>query len=364
MSITISSSRNHNIDLLRSIAMLMICIIHMNIFLESFYKIEPGREGFFYFSLFTESIGYIGVNLYGIITGYVCITIPWRLCRYIRLWLLVLFYTLLFIIVGLCLNWSSLVPCNFNVKQALIICANMLFGSDYWFFRAYTGLFFIIPLINPYLKMIDKKKFYYLLTVSFFLTCLSFGAGICMFENGYNMFWLLNLYIIGAFIKLHPPNIRGYYHRLLIIICLCLSIPTLFHFVGINPFIKAYASPVMLTYSVGFFLLVLNISIKSSLIISIITWFAPLTFSIYLIHLHPWCREILTSYVPSLHVLCGSIWLFPILAGGVLFLICAFIDKFRIYLFRYLKINTVSEKIANAIENHIKIIINYLVNVM
>ncbi|MBR4310991.1 MAG: hypothetical protein IKT79_08170, partial [Akkermansia sp.] len=63
--------RNQGIDFLRIIAMLMVCIIHINLFTEGHKELIPGKECFYYVSTWSETMGFIGVNLYAMITGYV-----------------------------------------------------------------------------------------------------------------------------------------------------------------------------------------------------------------------------------------------------------------------------------------------------
>lgn len=91
------------------------------------------------------------VNVYAMLTGYFCIkSQKLKLERYIRLWLLVAFYTLgIYTSFVLCAEW---LPVTFELKQvALRSLYPIPFASGYWYFNAYTLLRKFISWVMPYI---------------------------------------------------------------------------------------------------------------------------------------------------------------------------------------------------------------------
>ena len=191
VSQVVDTRRHYGIDLLRIVAMLMVCVIHVNLHTKAQFEIVPGKEYFYYFGVWTETVGIIGVNLYAMITGYVCVLSNWRYSRYVRLWILVAFYTVLLFGVGYALNLSDVLLWPGSVlhiaKQTCLMCL----GSTYWYFVAYTGLFFIIPFLNQLLQKLPKLQFTFMVIfLAFLLPIINCYAAGTVYSNGYNLAWL------------------------------------------------------------------------------------------------------------------------------------------------------------------------------
>lgn len=353
------SGRNYGIDALRIVAMLMVCVIHMNLFTRAHWKIVPTKEYFFYFGIWTETVGMIGVNLYAMITGYVCVLSSWRYSRYVRLWVLVAFYTVLLFAIGYALSLADVLPYSCGiVKIAKQIC-RLGFGSTYWYFAAYTGLFFIIPFLNLGLQRLSGEKFTLLVMVLVvLLPIINFRAGDIIYSDGYNMIWLTALYVVGAYIKLYPPCVlRSFW--LLLVAGVCTLQPLLFALIGLPP-INGYTWPVAVVYSIALFIVFTRLELKSGALKRLIAWAAPASFSVYLLHVHPWSWSMLVKYVSCVNIAWDYPWWFPLAGGLVMYLVCTIIDMLRMRVFRVCKVDAIADYFASVIENAVRRALNVL----
>lgn len=80
--------------------------------------------------------------------------------------------------------------------RTLIGFGKMLFvGSGYWYFAAYTALFLLLPIINPLLLSLNRRRYTYLMLVLIaYLTVSNAFQGSCFYGNGYNMTWQVVMY--------------------------------------------------------------------------------------------------------------------------------------------------------------------------
>lgn len=353
MSDNLKNERNYGIDLLRITAMIMVCIIHINLFAKAHTELIEGREYFYYFGTWTETVGYIGVNLYALITGYVCVQSSWKFSRYVRLWCLVAFYTIGLLALGGILSLSGVLPWEITVKRGLRIILRLCCGSSYWYFAAYTGLFFLMPFINPVLR--QAKQGILLLLVAVLLGMIPIWnilSASTMYSGGYNMTWLIALYIGGAYVRLYPP--KWHNKRVLLTIAfLCTMQPVSCCYFGI-PAYMSYVSPVMIIYSLALFLLFFRIRVTNKCLQLLIRWAAPLSFSVYLIHVHPWTWKMLSHYIFELNVDLDYPWWIALGGGLLMYILCSCIDQLRLWLFNLCRINTFADYVAGIIENIVR----------
>lgn len=352
---TTNTRRNYGIDLLRIVAMLMVCVIHVNYFTVAHYELVPGKEYFYYFGIWTESIGIIGVNLYGLITGYVCIDAIWRYSRYVQLWMLVCFYTVLIYLAGYALNASELLSWPASILHVAKKTCMMWFGSSYWYFAAYTGLFFIMPFLNELLQKLSKLRFTFIVFVlAFILPILNCYAHDSLYANGYNLAWLIVLYVVGAYIKRFSPvflrsswlAMFAFCSTLLPLACALFELPVSFD----------YAWPLTVAYAVAFFILFTRINIASPLVRRLIAWAAPSAFAVYLIHVHPWSWLMLEKYLRELNKQLDYPWWYALVCGFGIYVVCTCLDRGRIHLFQLLCVKRGAEAAADAIARSLQLL--------
>lgn len=343
------NQRNLGIEALRIVAMLMVCVIHFNLFSGILVNPIPAKEYTYYFGTWTESVGLVGVNLYAMITGYVCVSGRWQYRRYVRLWVLVAFYTVLLFVVGYTLSVFGVIPYSCGVESIVKMIAMMGLGSTYWYFAAYTGLFFAIPFLNKCLLYLDKKNFRLLVVVLvLFLPLINFKSGRLIYDEGYNMIWLTVLYIAGAYIRIFPPRALRT-GRLLLICVACTLQPLCFVLLGLSP-MHSFTWPLTVVYSLALFIVFSRMEISALPLRRLVTVVAPVSFSVYLIHVHPWSWNILSAYSPGICAELGyPVW-FSMVAGISLFVVCAIVDFIRMRLFVWLKFNALSDFVAEKIE--------------
>ena len=195
----ISPSRNYGIDALRIVAMVMVLILHL---LASIDVLSVENHGISSYNVgwLLETAAYCGVNCYALITGYVCCDGTFRYERVVSLWFQVVFYT-----------WGSLLLALLLFPHApqLNHVLNSLFpvlSGQYWYVTAYVGLFFFIPFLNALGNRLTKLQFQYLLVTVFVLFSVIptlLHRDVFSVEEGYTIWWLGSLYMLGMYIKKH-----------------------------------------------------------------------------------------------------------------------------------------------------------------
>lgn len=138
------NDRNYGIDLLRIVSMIYVLFLHCigqggllsnTIVNSSQYKLV----------WFIEICSYVSVNVFALISGYVIYKEEerkFKISNYINLWLQIVFYG--FVITILFNIFASSVQINLEAYiKVLFPVTNKL----YWYFTAYTGLFFIMPFL-------------------------------------------------------------------------------------------------------------------------------------------------------------------------------------------------------------------------
>lgn len=327
------TNRNSSMDALRVLAMLMVVVLHITGFVGlakiPFSEYPLSRL----LSSAEHSFSMCAVNVYTMLTGYFCIrSVRFKLERYIRLWLLVAFYTLaiyaVFAIGGaLYQGWI----------EKPVLPAYMLYpiplASGYRYFNAYTVLFFMIPFVNLFLKALPVRQYRLMMILILFaipgLQLLNCNTGI---DSGHNAVWLLITYCAGAYLQLHPPGVKRRYILLVMGLLLVLMVG-----LGTLTTSGACGSSNCLPYHVlmgGCLMLFFSrTAIRVQWLCRLISWAAPLAFGVYIIHLHPciWGR------IPQWISMAGEYrmqWWFIPAASLVLFVACLIIDFSRVLLFR------------------------------
>ena len=87
-----SSKRNIGIDVLRTLAMFMICIIHV-LGKGGVIGNTEAMSAHYYAAILLNIFVFCAVNCFAIISGYVGINAKYKYSNFAELWLRVLFYT-------------------------------------------------------------------------------------------------------------------------------------------------------------------------------------------------------------------------------------------------------------------------------
>lgn len=293
-----------------------------------------------------EACCYCMLGFMGIISGYVSYSEkekPYRYSKYISRWLQVVFYSF-GITLLIKLFRPELISMKLLVKSLFPVSSN-----HYWYFTAYTGVFFIAPWLNKLVRNCSNKEMNILMaTILLVFSCwVTFSYNfepIFHFGDGYSFPWLTILYLVGAWMKKCdvPEKIRNSHAALCFVVCL-LAAWAAQVFAG-NSILVNHVSPTMLLAAVSVTVLFVKMRIGPKCA-KAIAWMAPAAFGVYLCHLNQnfyrliwadhfaWIAQKPTLLVP----------LYVFICAAVIFTVCLLIEKARMWLFRVLKINERAE---------------------
>ncbi|MBQ9836117.1 MAG: acyltransferase [Akkermansia sp.] len=352
-----SQQRYHGIDLLRIVAMIMICIIHVNYFIVFPCKADV-PVALTNFSLWLEGVGIIGVNLYALTTGYVCVNVQWKLARILRIWGLVFFYAFSIGLLAYALSAFGFISWSLSLYDcAKTFLREVLTFRSYWYVSAYVGLFFVVPFLNVAIKVLDKRQLKQVLIVLLgIFPILNIVWGRYLYGSGSDFVWLAVMYIAGAYVRLYldRPSIFGkdaetpsgsgsvcskfFSTPILLLISLLCS----FQFVLLQSFPcgKYWSNswPVNVFYALAVFVIFARWNVRSGKLVAFIKWAAPATFSVYLIHLHPYIHRLFVDGGDMwLQKFGGPIW-FSLAYGLLVYLFCTIVDRFRMAAFKFCRV--------------------------
>lgn len=346
-------NRHLGIELLRMVSMFMILILHI---LGNGGILNNVQIGSFNYYLFwaVEIICFVAVNCFALVTGYFMSKGKWRIGRFIQLWVEVLFYSVTLSLVAYCIL-GKIVPLSMYTDSLF-----PLFKKSYWFFSAYAGLFLFMPLLNKAISKLTKKEMLYGVSVIVLLGSASilFKADPFNLAEGYSMIWLIFMYFIGAFIRLHVDidaiDKKKIVHYYLGVNSVSLGLIAIKTMVGSleesrdTVWFIHYVSPLILASSILLFILFLKAPIKNKQSSFVIEKVVPYSFAVYLIHTHPIIfyfvlkdRFIFLANEPIIVALIQVL-----ISASLIYLSCLLIDFIRSLLFQLLRVSNLTDKIG------------------
>lgn len=350
-------TRNYGIDLLKIVSMIMIIVLHIignGSILKNTTAFSPQNNLLW----FLKAACFCCVNCYALATGFLMYDKKVKYSNIIYLYLQVVFYMLFISVIYFIIN-----PKLITIKNLIDIV--FPFAHDgYWYFTAYFGMFFFIPYLNILIKNLNKRQFTQLLvviTVLFTVLPLAFDFDIFYLKSGYSVFWLIAMYLFGAYFKKY--DLKNYFKKRTGLLIYILSSSAAFAIRMLLAFVKTkadwitvkgtfiinYCSPFVLMSSIGLLILFSNMHIKGRST-SIIKFFAPLTFGVYLIHVNPFLWESgegLFEHLASRSIF--VILLYIVVVTAAVFLSCSMIDYIRLLIFKSLKVKQASDKVVQYI---------------
>ena len=287
------------------------------------------------------------VDLFAMLTGYLCIGTRWKVQRYLSLWFQVAFYSAGFLAAGCVLKYVGVFPAfEPNYGRALL---PVPLAGGYWYFTAYTAVFLLAPFLNRLMAGFTRKEARALLLIVvpvFSLMTLLRGTDV-VYGDGYNAAWLISLYVLGAYLKLYPLK----WTKLAASVTLACSLAfsaLLYHARILDKEVWGYSFPLVVLSSVCIFHLCVGMTIKSRGIVRVTTYLSPLAFGVYLVHCHQFPWFVLQKVLGYMHYYTGHTWWFVPLFGLGLFLVCIGVDWCRAQLFRLLGVSRWAERLAAA----------------
>lgn len=152
-----SLDRNYGIDLLRLVSMFLVTILHV---LNQGGALDAASGVNQYVGACMMLFTMCSVNCFGIISGYVLYSEhehPYRFSKYFSIWLQVFLYSFGLTLLSHLSGLSKVTP------KALLASALPLTTDRYWYFTAYTGVFFLAPWLNKLVRGSSRLCSVYLL---------------------------------------------------------------------------------------------------------------------------------------------------------------------------------------------------------
>lgn len=353
------SERNHGIELLRIFAMLLAAVLHI---LKKGGVITASEGNLAAYSTvwLLEAAAYCAVNCYALISGYVGYSDrpkPLRLARCIELWLQVVFYSVIITTVYCIAGVGSVGVSDF--ADAFLPVTS----KQYWYFTAYIGMFFFIPLLNALVRRLNRRALVSLCIMliavfSLYDTFASFWKKDPLaLVGGHSPLWLGVLYIFGAAMKkLHVPESMSSKKALLIYASAAvftalfkITGDRLLRFVPGSLFVRDTSPTVLLCAAA---LLVAFARFKPGRkLTEFAVLFAPAAFGVYLLHVSPLVFEhVIGNRFAFIGRLPFPLIPFAVLASaGVILAVGLAADKVRILLFKALGVPKMCRKAEKSI---------------
>ena len=229
--------------------------------------------------------------------------------------------------------------------------------DQWWYFTAYSGLFFLAPWLNHFIRNLSEKEMTQFVGIllgifSMYPTIASLYKEPFNLNEGYSMIWLIIMYLVGAWLRKNSMIEKMNTRKWLVIGWVCFLgtwITKLFFELQGNSkilFLQSYISPTIICIAIVHLMLFskLKITSKSKKWIS---FFSPAAFGVYLLHMQ-W--DILDNLITGNFSFIGQlpVWQIPpaILACALIITTMGLlIDKVRGKLFEVLKIRNLAHNI-------------------
>ena len=351
------SQRNYGIDLLRLVAAFYVIILH-TINQGGIYEATADYSYQNLISRMLLIVSYCAVNIFGLISGYVGYREPLKktsYAGYLPLWLTVVFYGVMYAGV-----YMILLPGTFTYKE-IIKAALPVTRRTYWYFSAFTMVFFLAPFLNRIIYYSSEKELKWLfLLICCIITPVEFLSNTFAMGNGYSAHWLVLLYLIGSILK---KTGIGSKLSIPVLIGGILLLDMCFLFLGVKWFeIHLFGFNLNFncnrTYITPFYVgaAILHVILFSKFrfpgwINKVIAFAAPAAFSVYIVNTNPlfWVHFMEDRFVSwaggSPVGIAGRTILFSL--GFVLAVVI--IDFFRQQLFRLLGVHTWAKKLSGCL---------------
>jgi surface polysaccharide O-acyltransferase-like enzyme len=300
----LTKKRNASFELLRIIAMLMIIVLHYNIHSDALLKPGEPATGVQLFAALMESFAITGVNVYVFLSGYFLSQLQTRPSRILQLLAQVYFYTIVIslamIVVGTYVVHSG--NSVFKIGQYLFPISS----EHYWFVTAYLIMFILSPIMNAAVNTLSRKQLKWSILGLLVWFCFIKSIVPVMFPTdhyGYDFGWFICLYLIAAYIRKYDVVLFYNAKRsALVFVSSCLlgyAITVAVHYINLKTGRLNYYATVpthfnfifTLTGSLGLFSLFRYYRMKEGPLAQVSRFVGPLTFGVYLLHMHLEIRD-------------------------------------------------------------------------
>ena len=335
--------RSYGLDLLRIVATLAVISLHLLGAGGVLAALSPG--GIRHLSAWgLEVVASCAVNCYGLLSGYVGYGKRHGRSKLAVLWLQV-FLTSTILSWGVGWLFQGSLTWREILRPALPVLT-----VQYWYFTAYFALYLLMPYLDRMLAGLDGRQTRTLagtLVLLFSVLPLFSEADLFATHAGYSFLWLAVLYLLGACVRRWEPGKRppwqyalGYVLTMGVALAGKLGgdwlsanyVPSQ----ALGDKAMSYTSPLILLGSLLLLLLFREIRVRGRAGRAIVSFFAPLSFGVYIIHTNPkvW-QHLLAGHMAWAAQLSAPLLLLAVagVALGV-FLLSAALDFLRHSLFR------------------------------
>lgn len=367
METNLKSNRNLGIDALRALAMFFVICQHI----LGQGGVVAGAEGSplkHFFLCFLQILAYCAVDVYGITTGYLMCRKPFRLSRLTKLWLTTVFWS-----VAVSCVFFAIVPESRTISEAVSMFLPILRGR-YWFFTAYFVTMLVSPVLNHIIQTLSRRQFKLLLAVLFLIfgviPVASLGYDVLRISGGNHFSWMIALYLIGGYLRVHGlPERRPciYLGGYFLLSFAQLAYQFGMRAVGLGAWSGLFltcVSPLVVGEAVCLFQCFKAMGTKlsaESFLGKLIQFGTPGVYAVYVIHVHPlifWNKDLIAAFRPwdswnGLQAFGAVI----VTALGV-FVLCILLDAVRQRLFRVLRIDRTADRLSDWAEQKIRTLLN------
>lgn len=294
-----TEKRNYGLDLLRTLAMLMVVGQHACMYSGIF---ADGGSLFtnYAFAVVLKAFCSAGVNCFWLMSGYLLADrMEFRTRRFFGLWGWVVFYSLVSTAIG-----AAFAPLSW---RALLEAATPVLSFRYWFMDVYLALLLLAPAINGGLAALDRRRYAWLLAMLFLLLSFLPACGVRMFDPGsFGLAWGVTMYAAGVFLRRHPsvlPETQKGAVLLAVGAFALLLAAVAANFVcgriwNVDLFdYSSYNFPATVLHSVALFVLFLRIRVRSDRsLVRTAALASPYVIGVYLLHEAPFFRNSVWSW--------------------------------------------------------------------
>ena len=193
--------RNSAFELLRILSMVLIIAHHFSVHGGFFFHSRSLTANMLFLQLLSIG-GKIGVNLFVLISGYfTVVSEKWRPEKAAKLWLQILFYSLVIYLGSCAAGLTELTP------MGLLYSFLPILSNQWWFASAWFVMYLLSPWLNRMLKGLSRKHYSLLLGAGAFFFCV---IPVLTWLPGRirDVLWFVWLYALAGYLRLHGTAVK------------------------------------------------------------------------------------------------------------------------------------------------------------
>lgn len=340
------NKRNYGIDLLKSVSMLLIVVLHILGVGGILAAAQPGSAAYGA-AWYLETLALCAVNCFGLASGYVLCRGHYRYSRIFSLWVRVVCEILAVTVV-----FSIFAPQGTVTRDSWVAAVSPVLHNVYWYFTAYFILFFFVPYLNKMLLALSGAERTGLCLCIVVLGTLLDNLSqndIIGLHGGYCFLWLTALYLLGACIRLAELDDarvdRRVYLAAYFVFALCAwGLMLLF---GGNQRFVSYTSPFILAQAAALLLYFRRLPIDPEKKHTALSMFSRTSFGVYIIHTAPliWGYILTNRFVSYLDRPVPVMLALVLLTAAAIYLLCTLGDWLVEKLLKLLRVELLEHKI-------------------